>query len=131
MYLDNPIFKLISRLAFENDTELYIVGGYVRDMILGRPTTDVDIVVIGSGIDFAKKLAKAMDEKTNVSIFKSFGTAMLKYGDYEIEFVGARKESYRTDSRKPLVEDGTLEDDQRRRDFTINAMACGTWEKEL
>jgi poly(A) polymerase len=129
MYLDNPIFKLISRLAFENDTELYIVGGYVRDMILGRPTTDVDIVVIGSGIDFAKKLAKAMDEKTNVSIFKSFGTAMLKYGDYEIEFVGARKESYRTDSRKPLVEDGTLEDDQRRRDFTINAMAVGLGKK--
>ena len=129
MYLDNPVFTLISQLAFDSDTELYIVGGYVRDMILGRPTTDVDIVVIGSGIDFAKKLAKAMDEKTNVSIFKSFGTAMLRYADYEIEFVGARKESYRTDSRKPVVEDGTLEDDQKRRDFTINAMAVGLGKK--
>ncbi len=123
--LDDPVLKLISTIAFANDTELYAIGGYVRDMILERPTKDLDIVVLGSGIDFAKKMAKSINGKTKVSVFKSFGTAMLNYNDYEIEFVGARKESYRKDSRKPVVEGGSLEDDQKRRDFTINALAIG------
>ncbi|MFP4365941.1 MAG: CCA tRNA nucleotidyltransferase, partial [Bacteroidales bacterium] len=125
MYLDNPVFNLISKTAFDNKTELYVIGGYVRDMILGRPTTDIDIVVLGNGIEFAKKLSKAIGNKPRVSIFQNFGTAMLRYYEYEIEFVGARKESYRKDSRKPIIEGGSLEDDQKRRDFTINALAVG------
>jgi len=124
-YLNNPVLNLISKIAAENNTELYIVGGYVRDIILRRPSNDLDIVVVGNGIDFARKLASAIGGKTSVSVFKNFGTAMLRYNDYEIEFVGARKESYRKDSRKPVVEDGTLQDDQLRRDFTINTLAVG------
>lgn len=124
-YFDNPILKLISTIAYEEDLEIYVVGGYVRDAILQRPSSDIDIVVIGNGIDLAKKVAKAGIECTMVSIFKNFGTAMIKFGNYEVEFVGARKESYRTNSRKPIVENGTLEEDQKRRDFTINAMAWG------
>lgn len=125
IHLSNPVFKLISKIAFENNTELYVIGGYVRDILLERPTNDIDIVVLGNGIEFAQKLAIAIGRKTNVTVFKNFGTAMLCYKDFEIEFVGARKESYRTDSRKPIVENGSLEDDQKRRDFTINAMAIG------
>ena len=124
-YLSNPVLDLISRIAGENNTELYIVGGYVRDIILNRPTNDLDIVVVGNGIEFARKLASAIGGSTNVSVFKNFGTAMLSYRNYEIEFVGARKESYRRESRKPIVEDGTLQDDLQRRDFTINALAVG------
>jgi poly(A) polymerase len=124
-YFDNNILNLISRIAFEEKLELYVVGGYVRDAILGRPSSDIDIVVIGSGIDLAGKVARSTGERIPVSIFRNFGTAMIRYGDYEIEFVGARKESYRTSSRKPIVENGTLEDDQKRRDFTINALAYG------
>jgi poly(A) polymerase len=124
-YFENPVLKLISKIAFEEDLEIYVVGGYVRDAILQRPSSDIDIVVIGNGIDLAKKVAKASNESAVVSIFKNFGTAMIKSGNYEIEFVGARKESYRANSRKPIVENGTLEEDQKRRDFTINAMAWG------
>ena len=101
----------------------YVIGGYVRDALLNRPSKDVDIVVVGSGIDLARRVAKEIGDNTRVTVFKNFGTAMLRFKGYEIEFVGARKESYRADSRKPIVEEGTLEDDQNRRDFTINAMA--------
>jgi poly(A) polymerase len=131
MFPDNPVLKLISRTALENNTELYVIGGYVRDTILGRPTGDMDIVVIGSGIEFAQKLARLIGGNTNVSIFRNFGTAMLRHENFEIEFVGARKESYRRDSRKPIVEEGTLEDDQKRRDFTINSLAVGLGSKNF
>ena len=116
-----PIFKRISRLVDERGVEAYVVGGYVRDYYLHRPCTDIDVVVVGSGIEIAEALGKELH--TKVSVFKTFGTAMLHADGYEVEFVGARKESYSPDSRKPHVEDGTIEDDQRRRDFTINAMA--------
>ena len=108
----------------------YVIGGYVRDCIMGRQSKDIDIVVVGSGIDLAKKVAKKTGPGTSISIFKSFGTAMLKFEDTEIEFVGARKESYRRESRKPIVENGTLEDDQCRRDFTMNTLAIGLHEKQ-
>jgi poly(A) polymerase len=124
-YFEHPVLKLITTIAIEEDLELYVVGGYVRDAILQRPSSDIDIVVIGNGIDLAKKVAKASTESSVVSIFKNFGTAMIKFGNYEVEFVGARKESYRANSRKPIVENGSLEEDQKRRDFTINAMAWG------
>lgn len=120
-YLDKEIFRIVSQVAEERGERAFVIGGYVRDCFLGRRCDDIDIVVEGSGIDFAK----AVGEKTGrtVSYFKNFGTAMMRYGGCEIEFVGARKESYRRESRKPIVENGTLEDDQLRRDFTINAMA--------
>lgn len=120
--LQHPIFSIIKELAEQTSTECYVIGGYVRDRIMGRPfKNDVDIVVVGSGIEFATLLGEKLH--TNVAVYKSFGTAMLVYEGLNVEFVGARKESYRTDSRKPIVEDGTLEDDQNRRDFTVNAMA--------
>jgi len=120
--LQHPIFFFIKELADKTNTEVYVIGGYVRDRIMGRPfKNDVDILVIGSGIDFATKLGERLH--TKVAVYKSFGTAMLVYDGLDVEFVGARKESYRRDSRKPIVEDGTLQDDQNRRDFTINAMA--------
>ncbi|HOH96014.1 MAG TPA: HD domain-containing protein [Candidatus Enterocola sp.] len=119
----NPIFDLISDCADAKQTECYVIGGYVRDWLLNRPSKDIDIVVVGSGIELAKALKAKLGRKASLSIFKNFGTAQIKYKDTEIEFVGARKESYRNDSRKPVVENGTLEDDQKRRDFTINAMA--------
>ncbi|MDO5665299.1 MAG: HD domain-containing protein [Bacteroidia bacterium] len=122
-YLDTPIFRLISDAADEMQLDCYVIGGYVRDFFLYRPSKDIDIVAIGKGIDLAESVAKKLGRHTKISVFKNFGTAQLKYKDYEIEFVGARKESYTHDSRKPIVEDGTLEDDQKRRDFTINAMA--------
>jgi poly(A) polymerase len=121
-YLQHPIFQLIRDLADTEKIECFVIGGFVRDRIMGRPfNNDVDIVVLGSGIDFATKLGDRL--KTKVAVYKSFGTAMLVYDNINIEFVGARKESYRSNSRNPIVEDGTLEDDQNRRDFTINAMA--------
>lgn len=120
-HLQNTIFKQLSKLAEETQTEIYVIGGFVRDIFLKRPSKDIDILVVGNGIEFAEAAGKQL--KSKVSIFKSFGTAMLRHGDLEIEFVGARKESYRSDSRKPIVENGTLQDDQLRRDFTINAMA--------
>ena len=120
-FLDRPIFRIVSEIAAERGVRAFVIGGYVRDCFLGCPRSDIDIVVEGSGIDFAR----AVGERTNqhVSYFKNFGTAMLHYRGDEVEFVGARKESYRRESRKPIVENGTLEDDQQRRDFTINAMA--------
>lgn len=120
-HLKHPIFKQLADLAAQNGAEIYVIGGYVRDIFLNRNSKDIDILVVGQGIEFAEAAAKAF--KTKVSVFKNFGTAMLRYQDLEVEFVGARKESYRSDSRKPIVEDGTLADDQLRRDFTINAMA--------
>jgi putative nucleotidyltransferase with HDIG domain len=120
-HLTHPVFKIISQIAAQQNVEAYVIGGFVRDIFLNRPSKDVDIVVLGNGPDFASAIAKHLN--VQVTIFKSFGTAMLRYQDLEIEFVGARKESYRIDSRKPIVEDGSLEDDQKRRDFTINAMA--------
>jgi poly(A) polymerase len=121
--LQHPVFKIISEIAGNENLEVYVIGGFVRDNILGRPSKDIDIVVVGNGIELAKKVATKIGNDTNVTVFKNFGTAMLKHSDYEIEFVGARKESYRRDSRKPIVENGTLKDDQERRDFTINALA--------
>ena len=122
--LQHKIFTIISEAADELSVDAYVIGGFVRDHILDRGEhKDIDIVAIGSGIELAKKVAKKLPKKTKVQVFKNFGTAMLRFDDLEIEFVGARKESYRKDSRKPIVEDGTLEDDQNRRDFTINAMA--------
>jgi poly(A) polymerase len=120
-HLHNPVFQIISQTAGESKLQVYAIGGFVRDIFLKRQSKDIDIVVIGNGIDFAEQVAKKL--KVKLAVFKNFGTAQLKYQDLEIEFVGARKESYRLDSRKPIVEDGTLEDDQKRRDFTINALA--------
>ena len=120
-FLDHKIFQIVSETAAEQGVRAFVIGGYVRDCFLGRPSKDIDIVVEGSGIAIAEAVAEKVH--TNVSVFKNFGTAMLRYKGIEVEFVGARKESYNRNSRKPIVEDGTLEDDQLRRDFTINAMA--------
>lgn len=117
------VFKQIGSVADELHLETYVVGGYVRDLILNRPSKDIDFVCVGSGILLAQKVAKALGPDINVTVYKSFGTARIVCNDLELEFVGARKESYRNDSRKPVVEDGSLEDDQRRRDFTMNALA--------
>lgn len=121
-HLNHPVFKVASEIVTEEGLEAYVIGGYVRDLLLERPSKDIDIVVVGSGLDLAKKCADKLRVK-KVSLFKNFGTAQFIYKDLDVEFVGARKESYRTDSRKPIVENGTLEDDQKRRDFTINALA--------
>jgi len=121
--LTHPIIKTIGKLADEMNLETYMVGGFVRDLMLGRPCKDFDFVTIGSGIELATALANHFDNKYHLAVFKNFGTAMIKFDDIEVEFVGARKESYRNNSRKPIVEDGTLQDDQNRRDFTINALA--------
>ena len=121
--LDKDIFHEISEAADALSVECYVVGGYVRDLFLERPSNDIDVVVVGSGIEVASALKKKLGKKAHLSVFRNFGTAQVKYKDTEVEFVGARKESYNRDSRKPIVEDGTLEDDQNRRDFTINAMA--------
>lgn len=121
-YISDKIFKVISEVAGQMDTPTYVVGGYVRDIFLKRNSKDIDIVIQGSGIELAHAVAKKFGVK-RVTVFKRFGTAQLKVGDWEVEFVGARKESYSSDSRKPVVEDGTIKDDQLRRDFTINALA--------
>jgi poly(A) polymerase len=121
-HLKHPVFKVVSALAQELNVEAYVIGGYVRDLLLNRPSKDIDIVVIGNGIDLAERTAEKMGN-LRVNVFKTFGTAMIRYRDLEIEFVGARKESYSPDSRKPEVESGSLVDDQNRRDFTINALA--------
>ena len=119
----DKIFNLIGAMADELGMECYVVGGYVRDIFLQRPSKDIDVVVVGSGIAMAEALGKRLGRGAHVALFKNFGTAQLKYRGTEVEFVGARRESYTHDSRKPIVEDGTLEDDQNRRDFTINALA--------
>lgn len=121
--LDKEIFHKISNAADKLGLECYVVGGYVRDIFLERPTNDIDVVVVGSGIQVASELKQMLGRKAHLSVFRNFGTAQVKWHDIEVEFVGARRESYNRDSRKPIVEDGTLEDDQNRRDFTINAMA--------
>ena len=121
--LDQEIFHQISAVADRLGVECYVVGGYVRDIFLERPSDDIDVVVVGSGIEVASALKKKLGRKAHLSVFRNFGTAQVKFRDMEVEFVGARKESYSHDSRKPVVENGTLEDDQNRRDFTINAMA--------
>ncbi len=123
--LNDKIFRIISEVVTDEGLEAYVTGGWVRDCLLKRdhPGKDIDIVVIGSGVEIAEKIAHKIDPDIRVSVFKNFGTAMFHWKEYEIEFVGARKESYQRGSRKPVVEDGTLEDDQKRRDFTINALA--------
>lgn len=134
-FLDNPIFGIVSEASREMDVRAFVIGGYVRDCFLGRPNDDIDIVVEGSGIDLAKAVSRIIGaregRRCRVSVFKTFGTAMLKYHGAEIEFVGARRESYTHDSRKPIVEDGTLEEDQKRRDFTINAMAFSLQQEDF
>jgi tRNA nucleotidyltransferase (CCA-adding enzyme) len=123
-HLENKIFKIISQAAQELNLECYVIGGFVRDILLDRNhKKDIDIVAVGSGIELALKVSELLSNKPKVQVFKNYGTAMLRYKDMDIEFVGARKESYTHDSRNPLVENGTLKDDQERRDFTINAMA--------
>lgn len=128
--IDHPIFKVIGSVADENNLQTFVIGGYVRDIFLNRPSKDIDVVVIGDGILLAEKVAEKLKSK-KLSIFKTFGTAMIMYRDIEVQFVGARKESYLPESRNPLVESGTLVDDQNRRDFTINALAISlnnnTW----
>lgn len=121
-HLDNDIFKKVKSAADKLELETYVIGGYVRDLILKRPSKDIDFVCVGSGIELAQEVSKRFPT-SNLSVFKSFGTAMVKTANAELEFVGARKESYRSNSRNPIVEDGTLKDDQLRRDFTINALA--------
>ena len=128
-FLDHKIFQIVSETAAEQGVRAFVIGGYVRDCFLGRPSKDIDIVVEGSGIAIAEAVAEKV--RTNVSVFKNFGTAMLRYKGIEVEFVGARKESYNRNSRKPIVEDGTLEDDQLRRDFTINAMAFSLQKEDF
>lgn len=122
-FLTHPVFNIISEIISEKDQQAFVIGGFVRDILLKRPSKDIDIVCLGSGIELAEKTAKKISPKIVVSVFKNFGTAMFKTDDIEFEFVGARRESYNRNSRKPIVEDGSLEDDQNRRDFTINALA--------
>lgn len=121
-YIKHPVFKVTSEICREENLQAYVIGGFVRDLLLERPSKDIDIVVVGSGLELAQKVGEKLRVK-KVSFFKNFGTAQFKYKDLDVEFVGARKESYQRDSRKPIVEDGTLQDDQNRRDFTINALA--------
>jgi len=120
--LKHPVFKVASQIVTEKNLQAYVIGGFVRDLLLDRPSKDIDIVVVGNGLDLAKECARIL-RVNKVSVFENFGTAQFKYKDLDVEFVGARKESYRQDSRKPIVENGTLEDDQNRRDFTINTLA--------
>ncbi|MBU2018390.1 MAG: CCA tRNA nucleotidyltransferase [Bacteroidetes bacterium] len=128
--LKHPIFKVASQIVTENNLQAYVIGGYVRDLILNRPSKDIDIVVIGNGLELAKKCAEKLRVK-KVSTFERFGTAHFVYKGIEVEFVGARKESYRSDSRNPIIENGTLVDDQNRRDFTINALALDLHKDRL
>jgi putative nucleotidyltransferase with HDIG domain len=121
--LKNPIFNIVSEVAKEHKIPAFVIGGFVRDLLLNRNSKDVDFLILGNGIEFAELVAKKIGKGTKVNVFKNFGTAQLVFQDWDIEFVGARKESYRSDSRKPIVENGSLQDDQNRRDFTINAMA--------
>lgn len=133
-HLHHKVFQIIASLAAKEQMPSYVIGGFVRDLLLtgrGSDSGDIDIVVVGSGIKMAERVQKAIGEEVPLSVFKNFGTAMLRWGKLQIEFVGARKESYRRDSRKPLVENGTLEDDQNRRDFTINALAISLNQEDF
>ncbi len=122
-YLSHPLFEIISEAASELNVNVYVIGGWVRDLFLKRDSKDIDIVVVGNGIQFAENLENKFPSKHKLSVFKNFGTAMLKWDEWEIEFVGARKESYKQESRKPIVENASLEEDISRRDFTINTLA--------
>ena len=128
-YINNRFFRVITKASRALNYESYVIGGYVRDILLNRPSNDIDVVTVGSGIELAKKTAALIDGKKEVKYYGRFGTAMIRMKDKEIEFVGARRESYEPSSRKPMVEDGTLEDDQNRRDFTINALAISLNEE--
>lgn len=130
-FLNHKIFRIVSEVADKTNTETYVVGGYVRDIVLKRSSKDIDFVCIGSGIELAKNVAQKLGPSVRVNYFKNFGTAQIRYEDLDVEFVGARKESYRLDSRKPVVEDGTLDDDQKRRDFTINTLALSVNSKSF
>jgi poly(A) polymerase len=130
-FLEQDIFKLIKQCCTNLNVEAYAIGGFVRDIFLERESKDIDIVTLGKGIDLAEELHKQLGEESHLATFKNFGTAQVKYKEFEIEFVGARKESYNRNSRKPIVEDGSLEDDQNRRDFTINALAIGVAENNF
>lgn len=121
--INDQVFDVISQAADELQVECYVIGGFVRDIFLKRPSKDIDVVTVGRGIELARLVAKKLGKNSRVTVFKNFGTAQVRYKDLDLEFVGARRESYQRDSRKPIVEDGTLEDDQNRRDFTINALA--------
>ncbi len=129
-HLTHPVFKIIADIVKQEKVQAFVIGGFVRDVLLKRANKDIDVVVLGDGIAIANLVAYRIGPEVNVAVFKNFGTAMLRYEDYEIEFVGARKESYSTNSRKPSVQTGTLEDDQRRRDFTMNALAISLNEKD-
>ncbi len=129
--LKDKIFKILSEIVTNNDLEAYVIGGYVRDFFLKRTSKDIDVVVIGSGIELAEKVADFLKLKNGVTVFRNFGTAMLHFGEIELEFIGARKESYMRTSRKPIVEEGSLHDDQNRRDFTINALAISLHKKNF
>ena len=124
-HLTLPIFKTIADCANQLGVDAYVIGGFVRDIYLNRTSKDIDIVTIGKGIELAELVHKQLGDQAHLSVFKNFGTAQVKLDDLEIEFVGARKESYDRNSRKPIVEDGSLTDDQNRRDFTINTLAIG------
>jgi poly(A) polymerase len=126
-----PILDIIAKSSSKLGVDAYIIGGFVRDLLLKRPSKDIDIVSIGSGIELAELVASQLGPDVQVNIFKTFGTAQIRQKDLEIEFVGARKESYQSDSRKPAVEDGSLQDDQNRRDFTINALGISLDKKLL
>ncbi|HEY5747116.1 MAG TPA: HD domain-containing protein [Chryseolinea sp.] len=129
--LDHPVFRRIGAVADRLGLDTYVVGGYVRDLILKRPSKDIDFVCIGSGIGLAQEVAKALGPDVHVAIYKNFGTAQIRFDNMDLEFVGARKESYRAESRKPIVEDGSLDDDQKRRDFTMNALAVSLNERNF
>lgn len=129
--MNHTIFHIISEVASEMEVDAYVIGGWVRDLLLGRPSKDIDIVVVGSGIELASMVAQKMPGKQQLKVFSNFGTAMLRWHGWEVEFVGARRESYRSNSRKPIVEDGTLQEDMLRRDFTINAMAISLSKKDF
>lgn len=130
--LQGPIFSILAEAADELSVDCFVIGGFVRDYLLQRGTPkDIDVVAVGSGIELAKGVASKLPGNPKISIFKNFGTAMIKHNDLELEFVGARKESYNRNSRKPVVENGSLEDDQKRRDFTINALALSLCKRNF